>query len=355
MMNTSDHIRIITAIARKDISSAVKNLVMLSVALGVIVLVGSSQIGVLFQRISGYDIVYIYDTSGYNLAYSPNVPETLRLSAVATTVELGERLLNTPGSALGIVVSAADLQTQIVEASYAHWLAQDKAQQIADITEQFLSAEFDQGVSVRLSRSPIYPDNTDNRLVNSMSIMLIIALFAFCGSLVPTLILEEKRRKTWDILIGSPASVGDIIAGKAIAGLFYGLLTALVALTFFSPYILHWEVAVITSLLGAMLAVSTGLLLGVLLNSYQSINIYSMGLMILLFLPIIPELIALEIADTVTALLQLFPIPALMTVSRMMYMQSISVGVLVLTAIVLIMWIAFIASLTRWLASRIEA
>ena len=354
-MKTIDHIRIIWAIARKDITNSLKNLVLLSVALGVIVLVGSSQIGVLLQELSGYYIVYIYDTSSHNLAYSPRIPSTLRLSTVASDEELNRRLVYSPGPALGIKITDDNLQSLIVDAFYAHWTDQNEANNIAAITKQFLQLELAVEVSVQLSDDPVYPKSMTNPMVNSMSIMLIIALFAFCGSLVTTLIVEEKRRKTLDVLMVSPASVIDIIGGKAVAGMFYGVLTSCVTVLLFNPYIIHWGIAVIVSLAGSMLAVVIGLFLGIFLNSYRSMNIYSAGMMFLLFLPLVFELLGMNATESFELLLQLFPIPALMDLTRMMYINSIQSDLLLLSIGVLILWIAGIGFSATWLVTRINS
>ena len=354
-MKAIDHVGIIWAIARKDIAEALRNLVMLSVILGVLVLVGSSQIGVLLQQMSGKYNVYINDTTGYDLAYSLNTPPTLNLIAVTSDEELNQALINNPGTTVGLKLTTDNLGTLSVDASYAHWVDRDEASTIIDITEQFLRSELGKAVTtVHLQDNSVYPEGTTNRMVNSMSIILIIALFAFCGSLVPMLLAEEKRRKTMDVLMVSPASVGDIISGKAIAGMFYGLLTACVTVILLNRYILHWEIAVLVSLLGTMLAVTTGLLLGVLINSYQAMNIYSAGLLFLLFLPLIPEVMGLDIAEGFASLLQLFPIPALMALTRMMYINPVSVDVILPNTGILILWVAGIGLMATWLGSRMN-
>ena len=44
--------------------------------------------------------------------------------------------------------------------------------------------------------------------------------------LVPSLLFEEKETKTMQALLVSPASIGQVVVGKALAGAFYILVTA---------------------------------------------------------------------------------------------------------------------------------
>ena len=57
--------------------------------------------------------------------------------------------------------------------------------------------------------------------------LLLILTFGMTGAfVVPLLIVEEKEKRTLDFLLSSPASLNDIIAGKAVTGVVYTLLIA---------------------------------------------------------------------------------------------------------------------------------
>lgn len=352
-MKTTNHISIIWAIARKDIAEAIRDRLMVSLILGVFVLVGSSQIGVLLQQLSDTHLVYIYDTTGHELAYSPDAPKKLNFVPVASDDELSGAVLNNLGTAVGLkIMEDEHRQSLTTDVTYAHWANRETVDSILSVMEPFLRAELGDMPTVRLSQRLLYPESVTNRVINSLALTSIIALFAFCGSLVPTLMVEEKRRKTMEVLLISPASIGDIIGGKAFAGAFYGVLTSCVTAILLSRYILHWEIAALAFFLGTMLAVVCGLLLGALLNSYHTINVYSAGFLFLLFLPLVPDLLGIAPAEGFASLLRLFPIPALMTLTQMIFLDSIALDLLVLNAGVLITSAVGIGLLAMWVVTH---
>jgi hypothetical protein len=59
---------------------------------------------------------------------------------------------------------------------------------------------------------------------SGVHIHILFATFFVAITLVPALMMEEKRTKTLDALLVSPASAGQVVMGKALAGLFYVLL-----------------------------------------------------------------------------------------------------------------------------------
>jgi ABC-2 type transport system permease protein len=63
----------------------------------------------------------------------------------------------------------------------------------------------------------------------AVTIMLTMGIL-----LVPTLMLEEKQTRTMDALLVSPASISQVVIGKAIAGFFYILVTAAIV------YLIYW-------------------------------------------------------------------------------------------------------------------
>ncbi len=81
-------------------------------------------------------------------------------------------------------------------------------------------------------------------------------------SLVPGLLAEEKEKKTLRMLMVSPASFGDVVAGKMLVGLVYQLLLAVVALAITGGFTGQVSLVLLFAVLGSCFSVMLGLLLG---------------------------------------------------------------------------------------------
>ena len=76
-----------------------------------------------------------------------------------------------------------------------------------------------------------------------------------------------------DVLMVSPATPGQIVAGKALAGLFYIGVTLAVALILFAPLIVHWELALASFLAASLVSVALGLLVGSWASTRQQLQL----------------------------------------------------------------------------------
>ena len=61
-------------------------------------------------------------------------------------------------------------------------------------------------------------------------LLLVMGLTMVGVFVVPTILVEEKEKHTLQAITVSPASYVDVVVGKALVGLFYALLTALILL-----------------------------------------------------------------------------------------------------------------------------
>ena len=101
---------------------------------------------------------------------------------------------------------------------------------------------------------------------------MIYFVFSTALLLIPHLMLEEKQTKTLDALLTSPASPGQVVLGKALAGFFYILVIGGLALALFSLYIVHWGLALAAFLGYALLAIGLGLAVGSFIKSAETIG-----------------------------------------------------------------------------------
>ena len=84
--------------------------------------------------------------------------------------------------------------------------------------------------------------------------LLLLITFGMSGALVvPLLLVEEKEKRTLDFLLTSPASLTEIVTGKALTGVVYSALIAGVLLAINHKLIGNWPLTLLTLLLGTVL------------------------------------------------------------------------------------------------------
>lgn len=119
--------------------------------------------------------------------------------------------------------------------------------------------------------------------------LLLILTFGMTGAfVVPLLIVEEKEKRTLDFLLSSPASLKEIIAGKALTGVVYTLLIAGLLLGINRQFISNWSMTMLTVLLGLLFVVGVGLVVGSLLKNTMQVNTWASFVLLLLLAPSFP-------------------------------------------------------------------
>jgi len=120
---------------------------------------------------------------------------------------------------------------------------------------------------------------------SSVHVHILFATLFVAISLVPALMMEEKRTKTLDALLVSPASAGQVVLGKALAGLFY---VALIGGLFFAlnwAHIANWGLALLAFLVCAMFSIGLALAMGSFVRSKQHMVIWMLPIMFVLIIP----------------------------------------------------------------------
>ena len=173
-----------------------------------------------------------------------------------------------------------------------YWLSADQRAEIKTLIEDDLTAQLGQPVTLNLTGNDVFFDaNTFFFAFSATTALLFIAIMIGL-SLVSNLMVEEKQTKTLDALLVSPASATDLVAGKALAGLFYGLVGSTIVLIVFSYLIIQWPLAILAAVLGTLFMVAVGLLLGIYVEARPQLQLISWFIVVPLLIPVI--LVALE-------------------------------------------------------------
>ena len=131
-----------------------------------------------------------------------------------------------------------------------------------------------------------------------LPLLLILTLGMIGAMVVPLLLVEEKEKRTLDFLLASPATLREIVAGKALTGVAYTVLIAGLLLIVNRHIVVSWPFMVLTIILGLVFVVAVGLVMGSLLNNTMQVNTWASSVLIVLLVPSFPSLGLPGVLDT---------------------------------------------------------
>ncbi len=180
---------------------------------------------------------------------------------------------------------------------------------------------------------------------------ILFATFFVAITLVPTLMMEEKRTKTLDALLVSPASDGQVVMGKALAGLFYVVLTGGLFFALNWAYITNWGLALLAFLGCAMFSIGLALALGSFIRSQQQMGIWMLPVM---FVLIIPAFFSQEpnLAPSLKAIFSWLPTSALVQVFQFAMSSHAPADRLVIDLAIFLVSTALVFAVVVWKVRR---
>ena len=151
-----------------------------------------------------------------------------------------KEIIGSSGSGLGVQVAleipagvdkVLASGNELVLDGYVAWGNRTRAPELEVDLEGKLADVVGQPVAVEIEGNIVYPPQREPGLLLGLSTLTVVTVMLIMGiQVVPTLMIEEKQAKTMDALLVSPASVGEVVVGKALAGLFYILVAACIVL-----------------------------------------------------------------------------------------------------------------------------
>jgi ABC-type transport system involved in multi-copper enzyme maturation permease subunit len=311
-------LRIVWAVAAKDIGGLWKNKLALSIFIGTAMVMVTSSVLPLLLKLRATPVMIAYDQGRSTILRALAADDDLRVGIVDSMEELEEVVGGASELMLGLVVpesfdrQAGGAEAIDLDAYVVHWADPAKVSGYVTFFQEQLSTSAWGEVQINVAQQRIYPSAELQGQNFMFALTFTIVLLTMGIALVPLLMVEERREHTLDVLLVSPARIHEVVSGKALAGAVYCLLAAVVVFLFNGYLIVHWGVAILTVLLGAAFAVGIGLLVGVLSDSPSALSLWgALVLFVVLGLAIlnlIPDLGLPPVADT---LLELAPTSAL--------------------------------------------
>lgn len=296
------HTRNILAIARKDALDILLNKTTLSLLITPIILaVLFFALGKLFGTHTTNALVYNPGKSGVEQVLSAAYSD-LKITYANSPEEVAAAF-GPDGShkstsyALGLVVPA-DFDTGLRNGGHPQLNFYDDGDQISNAQRQLLLSAFtnySRGVAnpqppAIISVATVNPPSPSHNVLQDIGQLYaataLLASFLVGTSLVPGLVAEEKEKKTLRMLMVSPASFSDVIAGKLLVGLAYQLVLAVVVLAITGGFVGQVPLVILFALLGSCFSIMVGLLLGSFFQTTSSAGAAAGMLSLIYILPI---------------------------------------------------------------------
>ncbi len=321
---------IIWAIAWKDILDSLKNKLIISMIVGLsLMLLMPKLMGLMIESPVTQLMVYAPSESRLLIALedSPEF-EVEQTNSVAQLEETIGRSLVGLDVEIGIVIPADFDQrmrngdNQLV--GYVAWANRTKATKLeAEFAERF-SILLDEPVQVEIAGNYVYPTQDSTLLLGILTWSTVIVILMMGIALVPHLLFEEKRTKTMDALLVSPANAGQVVAAKALAGVFYMLVAAGVVFALNWVAVVHWGAALVFALSGTVFCVALGLVLGSFYDRQEEITGLVMVLTVLFAGAMFADGMLLNIPAAVAVILPWVPSVVLADILTLAYLEHVT-------------------------------
>ena len=324
-----DSLNIIWTIAAKDIVDALKNKVVVSMIIMLsLILLMPKMLPLIFEQ--PQTMLPVYDLGNSHLvAELENTPD-IAVQKLRSEQELHTVLCSAVYPLIGLRIPADVDQAMAADGQIelqgdVCWGKRHQVSELQPKLEETLSHVLGQPVSIQIEGNIIYPSTEGVLLlsiatINSALMILMMGIF-----LVPSLIIEEKETKTMQALLVSPASIGQVVVGKALAGLFYILVTAVVIFAISWAEVIHWDMVVLFVIGSGLFSVAVGLVLGSLYEKQQDMVGWMTALLLLLVGAIFVKMLGMELPVLVESVLPWVPSVALAEINRAAFSEVVPV------------------------------
>ena len=317
----SDNLRIVWAIAAKDIVDAIKNKAILSTILSALFLMVLYKVMPFLSDAGSPPRLALYDAGSSSLVARLESDAQIDLREMPSRKSMEEYLGYENTVVLGLVLPAdfdqalASNEQIELDGYVEHWASDAATGEIQSFFEEQLTKLTGTAVRINIESDTVFTQlNGGQSFIFSLGMIVLLSMFGL--SITANLILEEKHTKTLDALLISPASGGQLVIAKALAGLFYCLVAAALILAFNAALVVHWGVVVLGVICASMFTVALGLLLGSIFEVKQQLTLWGFILFQPLLLPVFFSMMDDLVPQSVIAVMRWIPTVALGRVFR---------------------------------------
>jgi len=334
-MNTSrnkilDSMHYIWTITSKDIVESLRNKLIISLILGMgFMLLMPKLLGLML--VPPETPVLVYDPGESQLTAELENSDQYQVQRVRSIAEM-KQVIGSTGFGLGVQFGLAmpDDLDQILEAGgqpeldgYVAWANRMKASQMKTGFEEQLEEMVGQPVRINAGGNIVYPPSDAGLWLLTVTITPVIVMLMMGIQLVPALLFEEKQTKTMEALLVSPASISQVVVGKALAGLFYVIVAASVVFAINWAGVVHWDVVLLFVLGIGVFSVGVGLVLGSFFERQQDVVGLTMLLVVVFIGALFANMLGMDIPASVEAVLPWVPSVALAEIIQSVFLENV--------------------------------
>lgn len=313
-----DSLYIIWAIASKDILDAIKNRMVVSQII-VVVLILLTVKGLSWVIQPPYTQILVFDPGNSHLSQVLEDSPDFGVQHAASLEELQQEIGNMGfgiGAELGIAIPVefdqileSDDQPEI--SGYISWANRTKAPILKSEIETALQELTGSSVIVEIEGNIISPPPEIGLFGGLITVFAVTIILLIGITLVPNLVLEEKQTRTMEALLTSPASIRQVVVGKAFAGFFYILVTAAIVYIIYWTGVVHWDLTLLFVLASCLFSVAVGLTFGLVFSSQQEMTGWLSLTLLVITGSMFVVLIGLEMPEFIATLINILPSVAL--------------------------------------------
>ena len=285
-------VRIVWAIAWKDIVDALKNKTTLSTLITLLFVLVAYRYMPNFTNTDILPRMVILDHGQSGIVELLETSEDFDLFIASSMEELEIYLGRFDFVILGVELPPefdAYLQSGMpleLTGYTIHWATNKQVNDVVAFFEDQLHDYTSADVRIQTQDNTVYTRPDSRGFAFLQSILLIIILTISGVSLTPALLLEEKIARTIDALMISPANTTQLVLGKAISGLFYCGSIMGIAFAFNTRLITQWGLLILASTCGAIFFISIGIFLGSVIEHRQQIILWAWVCLLILLVPV---------------------------------------------------------------------
>lgn len=306
-----DNLNIIWTITSKDIVDALKNKVVVSmiIMLSVILLLPKGM-QLIFEKTD--TPLPIYDKGNSTMVADLREIPGISVQRIVTENDFASLLCGLIDPQIGLLLPA-DFDLALTAGGmvefqgYTCWGKRNQVSDLQSHLEEMLTDALGRPIKIHVDGNIVYPPSEGVLSFGLMTINSILMVLLMGVFLVPSLLFEEKESKTIQALLVSPASIGQVVLGKALAGFFYILVTAVMIFLIFWQDVTHWSMAILFIISGGIFSVAVGLVLGSFFEKQQDVLGWMMVVLFLLIGALFVKMLGLELPTVLNQILPWIP------------------------------------------------
>ena len=323
----SDHLNIIWTIASKDIVDALKNRVVISMVIMLsIILLLPKMLPFIFEQ--PQTVLPVYDMGDSFLLAELKAAPDISVKKLRSEQELQTALCSAVYPLIGLRIPADFDQVvaageQVEFQGFVCWSKRNQVSELQPKLEEMLTKSLGQPVTIQIEGNIVYPPSESVLLLSIATINSVLMILMMGIFLVPSLLFEEKESKTMQALLVSPASIGQVVAGKALAGLFYILVTGVMIFAISWAEVIHWDMVILFVTSCGFFSVAVGLVLGSFFEKQQDVVGWMTALLLFLVGAILVKMLGIELPALVERILPWVPSVALADICRASFSEAV--------------------------------